>query len=431
MNFAINCSDDPSTSPDEFKEEGVLPMYTAYTLDFARRYMLASCPIMNVPRLPDSSDVPVTEDIPTLVLNGALDPATSASNGDLVASHLPNVKEVTFGNGGHIQLSKPCAQQIIAAFLKDPSAQLDTSCVPASQTFKLPFAGTGTSPDGNVSLTVTLPPDFIQGDPSAAQWQKAAGTPIFAINVDPAGTTALEALQKGLAKLGISPSEADIKDGPEIAGLPSKHYQGTTNLGDKEYALDAFGIENENGAYVILALEGNPALLDYWRTQTLPAILESATVQPASSSSASATASGDGAASQPGATSMTSDGDIQSHAFTVGSTIRYQVAAGDWLVQIARCFGTSYQKVLRANPQISDPGQLRRGMMVSVPDLGSTGPVYGPPCVVFHRVMADDTWNSIASSYNADLHLLKEANPGRLSLRRTLVVPNNSAGATS
>ncbi|MCB9155477.1 MAG: alpha/beta hydrolase [Caldilineae bacterium] len=280
MNFAVNCSDDPSTSPDEFKHGDVLPMYTAIALDFAQRYMLLTCPIMNVPRLPDSSDAPVTADIPTLVLNGAIDPATPASNGDLVASHLPDVKEVTFGNGGHIQLSKLCAQSIIAAFLKDPSAQLDTSCVPDKQSFSLPFAATGASPDGNVSLTVTLPPDFIQVDPSSAQWQRPAGTPIFAINVEPAGTTALEALQKGLAKLGISPGEADIKDGPEIAGLPSKHYQGTKTLGDKEYALDAYGTANENGAFTILALEGNPFLLEGWRTLTLPQILESAVVEP-------------------------------------------------------------------------------------------------------------------------------------------------------
>ncbi|MCB0256308.1 MAG: hypothetical protein KDI55_21520, partial [Anaerolineae bacterium] len=84
----------------------------------------------------------------------------------------------------------------------------------------------------------------------------------------------------GLAKLGISPGEADIKDGPEIAGLPSKHYQGTKTLGDKEYALDAYGIANENGAFTILALEGNPFLLEGWRTLTLPQILESAVVEP-------------------------------------------------------------------------------------------------------------------------------------------------------
>ncbi|MCB0255984.1 MAG: alpha/beta fold hydrolase, partial [Anaerolineae bacterium] len=37
MNFAVNCSDDPSTSPDEFKHGDVLPMYTAIALDFAQR----------------------------------------------------------------------------------------------------------------------------------------------------------------------------------------------------------------------------------------------------------------------------------------------------------------------------------------------------------------------------------------------------------
>lgn len=140
----------------------------------------------------------------------------------------------------------------------------------------------------------------------------------------------------------------------------------------------------------------------------------------------SATASGGGATSNPATATITRSAENQ---FPLpGNTVQHQVVEGDWMIQIARCYGAAYHEVRLTNPQIPDPGKIKPGMVVSIPRPGSVGTNYGPPCVVFHTVTANDTWNSIASTYNADLTVLQEANPGALSPGRVLKVPRNSAG---
>jgi len=140
----------------------------------------------------------------------------------------------------------------------------------------------------------------------------------------------------------------------------------------------------------------------------------------------SATASGSGVTSNPATATISRSADNPTPL--PGNTVQHQVVEGEWMIQIARCYGAAYQEVRLANPQISDPAKLKPGMVVNVPRAGSVGTNYGPPCVVFHTVTANDTWNSIASTYNADLAVLQEANPGVLSAGRVLKVPRNSAG---
>jgi LysM repeat protein len=115
----------------------------------------------------------------------------------------------------------------------------------------------------------------------------------------------------------------------------------------------------------------------------------------------------------------------------VGSTIKYQVVAGDWLWQIARCYGADPNKVIEANPQIADPAQISPNTTVTVPNIGSAGKIYGPPCVTTHTVQSGDTWNSIALKYNADLTVLQMVNSNTLTNGNVLKVPLNSAGITS
>ncbi len=43
---------------------------------------------------------------------------------------------------------------------------------------------------------------------------------------------------------------------------------------------------------------------------------------------------------------------------------------------------------------------------MDVPNIGSVGTIYGPPCVVAYTVQPGDTWNSIALKYDADLAVL-------------------------
>jgi hypothetical protein len=115
---------------------------------------------------------------------------------------------------------------------------------------------------------------------------------------------------------------------------------------------------------------------------------------------------------------------------TPGSTIQHRVEVGEWLIQIVRCYGATFDEVRKANPQIADPDFILPAMTVTVPRIGSSGRIYGPPCITFHVVKSGDTWASIAQQYNADLVVLQKVNPATLTVGATVKVPRNSAGGT-
>jgi len=150
-----------------------------------------------------------------------------------------------------------------------------------------------------------------------------------------------------------------------------------------------------------------------------------------------ATASGGGAGpSQPVSATVAKTVVAQitpttSSNLTPGSTVPHTVVAGEWLWQIARCYGANPNEVIQANPQLGNPARISPGDKLSVPHVGSAGPIYGTPCVVTHTVQAGDTWSSIAQKYNADVTVLQMVNPVTLSAGTVLKVPRNSAGGTA
>ena len=145
-----------------------------------------------------------------------------------------------------------------------------------------------------------------------------------------------------------------------------------------------------------------------------------------------ATASG-GASAPSAQTSVTVNRGVVAQSgpstnLASGSTISYTVDDGDWIWQIARCHGADPQQVVAANPQIPVPSQISPGMIITVPNIGSKGTVYGKPCVVKHTVKAGETWVSIAQQYNADPSILQIANENLLTVGREISIPRNSAG---
>ena len=117
-----------------------------------------------------------------------------------------------------------------------------------------------------------------------------------------------------------------------------------------------------------------------------------------------------------------------SSTLTAGSTIQHVVKTGEWVLQIARCYGADTAKVLQSNPQLSKPGSISPDTIIVVPNIGSAGKIYGPPCVGNHTVQSGDTWNSIAQKYNADVDVLKMVNKNVFTVGQVLNVPLNSAG---
>jgi LysM repeat protein len=151
----------------------------------------------------------------------------------------------------------------------------------------------------------------------------------------------------------------------------------------------------------------------------------------AGSVSTKATASISGLAdSQPVSVTLTKGSVAAPTSSTLipGSTIQHKVKSGEWLLQIARCYGADTAKVLQSNSQLDDPGDISPDMIITVPNIGSAGKIYGPPCVTTHTVQSGDTWASIALKYNADVAVLKKVNKNVLEVGQVLNVPLNSAG---
>jgi LysM repeat protein len=115
-----------------------------------------------------------------------------------------------------------------------------------------------------------------------------------------------------------------------------------------------------------------------------------------------------------------------------GSTCLHQVAKGEWLIQIGRCYGVSLNQLISANgSQIQDPSLILPSMLLTVPNLGSAGTIYGSPCITFVTVQSGDTFASLAQRYNAREDVLRLANPGGLVVGQQARIPLNSAGGTS
>lgn len=108
--------------------------------------------------------------------------------------------------------------------------------------------------------------------------------------------------------------------------------------------------------------------------------------------------------------------------YTPGSTVRHVVSRGEWLLQIARCYGISYAALRAANP-IAYPDYILPGLTLTISNIGSEGAVTGAPCVVAYTVAAGDTWESLAQRHRTTTAILQRANPGALSVGRSVWVP--------
>jgi pimeloyl-ACP methyl ester carboxylesterase len=274
MHFTINCSDDPNTSRDEFKLDGVALPYRGFVEDDGMQEAL-SCQVLKLPQLPEASDEPIKSDLPALLLNGGLDPATSAEYGKVIAAGLPSSQYVLFPYSGHGQAQKPCAISIITTFLRDPASPVDTNCITQTPAFALPIDAGIASTDGAVTLTMKLPGNFIpSGSPST--W--GIDRTLVAFRVFTAGTTADDALAAALAPANITVTPDQIADGPEIGGLPSKVYRGELPNAGGEFDLDYYAIVHPAATFVIQFGQGDDALKQAWREQSVPNLLKSVVI---------------------------------------------------------------------------------------------------------------------------------------------------------
>lgn len=87
------------------------------------------CDTWDVGAVHASFPEPVSADVPALVLAGTYDPITPPANSEAAADALPTATFVAFDGVGHgASGASECAQQLVLAFLDDPTTEPDTSC---------------------------------------------------------------------------------------------------------------------------------------------------------------------------------------------------------------------------------------------------------------------------------------------------------------
>jgi len=127
-NLTISCNDDAGfVRPKPVKRDDKLH---AYLQEFVTRFDdYPYCEFWKIDPATQNRTA-VGSDIPTLILAGGLDPATTIEHARAAAKTLPNSYLFEFPAYGHVQLrSNPCAWEIFDAFLEDPMVRPDPACV--------------------------------------------------------------------------------------------------------------------------------------------------------------------------------------------------------------------------------------------------------------------------------------------------------------
>ena len=125
LHYSVTCAEDvPRITADARRTlEGLSSKAVALRA-------LAVCDVWPPGRAPADATLPVTSDIPVLILSGGLDPVTPPAGGERVAKTLPRSRHIIAKGYGHIVSPHACAPRLIAAFIDDPTfASLPAACV--------------------------------------------------------------------------------------------------------------------------------------------------------------------------------------------------------------------------------------------------------------------------------------------------------------
>ncbi|MFN8475136.1 MAG: alpha/beta fold hydrolase [Anaerolineae bacterium] len=272
MQYAFNCADDPITSVDEADTKSWQKMYAAMAREDNLKTALA-CKLLQVPHLPASSDVPVVSKVPVLILNGGLDPVTPVSNGDTVAATLANSQSVVFPAGGHVQEHNPCALGIMKAFMNNPSAKVDTTCVAPKPVFNTPFEAKVTADNGSPLLTLTMPAGMKAAGPPNT-WQSGNGMQAISAKAYPAGTSPDDALNDAIQNQPLKVENPQIVDGEPIDGRPTRAIHATATSQGMSITVDTYAVPTDAGTVVLQWVNVDSATAEDYRQTTLPATLK-------------------------------------------------------------------------------------------------------------------------------------------------------------
>lgn len=127
--FAINCQDDASSINPEIVEN-LAKEYPQLDGFVRHREELDICTAWGLDSAPRLATEPITSKIPTLILAGTYDPITPPEWSQTAIINLINSTFVEFLSSGHSVIrNNPCAEQIIATFMDNPSKKPDLRCM--------------------------------------------------------------------------------------------------------------------------------------------------------------------------------------------------------------------------------------------------------------------------------------------------------------
>lgn len=93
-------------------------------------YASGICEVWDVPAVDRAEKEPVSSDVPVFLLAGEYDPVTPRAWAELAAATLSAAHVQEFPGAGHgVFRTSACARAMIGAFLDDPTAPLDATCV--------------------------------------------------------------------------------------------------------------------------------------------------------------------------------------------------------------------------------------------------------------------------------------------------------------
>ena len=109
---------------------------------------------------------------------------------------------------------------------------------------------------------------------------------------------------------------------------------------------------------------------------------------------------------------------------TPGSNVAHEIQNGEWLRQIARCYGSTVDAIREEN-SIANPNLIEYpGIVITIPNVGSDGPITGPPCIQTYTVKTGDSSASIAQAYGIRSAELERINSVRgFGVGQTIVIP--------
>lgn len=215
----------------------------------------------------------VASDLPTLVLEGQYDPVTPPSGGEAVADGLAAATFVVMPHQGHGPISDACAADVAMAFLADPAADVDTSCVagseappwvPEAEAIELePFD----YDDGLVAASGLRPTGWTEAGSGVWSNQDNVLNQIVLLQQAAPGASPDLILDALISNTGAEdPDEGDAIT--DDAGRTWTTYRAV--LGGGELALF---LAQDDGSTLVVLLQGPAARLDAITADPIPAIL--------------------------------------------------------------------------------------------------------------------------------------------------------------